>query len=70
MREQAKLQFTRQGQDRAPSAAPGGQSARTARVFDGDGKLCRERGQGALVILGEIVAAGVLEIEHPDYFSW
>src|SRR5208282_6864421 len=38
------------------------------RVFNGDGKLRRERGQSPLVIFGEIAAARVLEVEDADYF--
>ncbi len=67
MRQQAKLKFARQRQIAfQPLLLPGNLLVQ-ARVFNCDRKLRGERGQGPLVILGEIAAACVLQIEDADY---
>ena len=66
MRQQAKLQFARQCQIVFQPLLLPRDVLVEARVFNGNRHLRRERGQGALVILGEITAAGVLQIEDSD----
>ena len=38
-------------------------------VRDGDGDLCRERGERALVIVVVVVDARVFEVEYADYLA-
>src|ERR1019366_122811 len=66
MRQQAKLQFARQCQIVFQPLLLPRDVLVEARVFNGNRHLRRERGQGTLVILGEITAAGVLQIEDSD----
>jgi hypothetical protein len=69
MRQQAKLQFARQGQIALQALFLPGNLFVQARIFNGDGQLRRERGQGALVILGEIAAAVCSRSSTPITFS-
>ena len=69
MRQQAKLEFAGKGEFALQTLLLAGDLLVEASIFDGDGELRGERGQGALVVLGEIITASVLEIEHADYVS-
>src|SRR4030081_3287371 len=38
-----------------------------ARILDGDRHLCRQRREGALMLLGEKTTTGMLEVKYTDY---
>ena len=67
-RKQAKLQFACQSQIPLQALLLPLDLFVQSRVFDGDCKLRRQRGEHSLVILREIVALGVLQIQNADYF--
>src|SRR5260221_13345568 len=68
MRQQAKLKFARQCQIALQALLLTGNLLVQTRVFNGDGELRCQRGQGALVILGEIAAARMLDVDNSDDF--
>src|SRR5208283_372229 len=68
MGQQAELQLAGESEVALQALFLAGDFFIEPGVFDGDGELGSERRESALVIFREIVAAGVLEIEHADDF--
>ena len=68
--QQAQLHLARHGEVVLQALLLLGDALVEPGVFDGDGDLRGERGDGALVVFVEVVGAGVLDIEHADDFAF
>ena len=66
LRQQTKLHLARHGQVVLQPLLLLGDALVEAGVFDRDGNLRGECGDGALVVFVEVIGAGVLDVEHAD----
>ncbi len=67
LRQQAELQLARQRQVLLQALLLPRDALVQRRVLDGDGHLRRHGGHDANVVFVEVIAAGVLDVEHADH---